>query len=180
MENLVGVVVKEEQLELSSEEDEPLELLSNSGKFIGEDIVIATCGTSAIKGQIADGFHIVEWVKKNMGIFKPANSVLDSKLSGLPDQMGRFSPWSTSNQLTEQRGEPVLPLVVAVEGSLSSPLLGPSAPGLRRRLRRGTSGDWPEGHRLPYPAVVKAEEGWRTTPSLPSPWFIWGGGGGAS
>ncbi|KAK9165718.1 hypothetical protein Scep_000909 [Stephania cephalantha] len=44
-------------------------------------------GRSAVEPQIGDGLHIVEWVKKKMGSFEPAISVLDSKLRGLPDQM---------------------------------------------------------------------------------------------
>lgn len=44
-------------------------------------------GCSAIEPQIGDGLHIVEWVKKKMGSFEPAFTILDSKLRGLPDQM---------------------------------------------------------------------------------------------
>ena len=44
-------------------------------------------GRSAVEPQIADGLHIVEWVKQKMGSFEPALSVLDVKLQGLPDQM---------------------------------------------------------------------------------------------
>ncbi|KAK3018092.1 hypothetical protein RJ639_004777 [Escallonia herrerae] len=44
-------------------------------------------GRSAIKSQVGDGVHIVEWVKKKMGSFEPAVSILDLKLQGLPDQM---------------------------------------------------------------------------------------------
>ncbi|KAK9130069.1 hypothetical protein Sjap_010556 [Stephania japonica] len=44
-------------------------------------------GRSAVEPQIGDGLHIIEWVKKKMGSFEPAISVLDSKLRGLPDQM---------------------------------------------------------------------------------------------
>ncbi|KAK4354638.1 hypothetical protein RND71_026832 [Anisodus tanguticus] len=44
-------------------------------------------GRSAIEPQIGDGLHIVEWMKKKMGSFEPAVTILDSKLQGLPDQM---------------------------------------------------------------------------------------------
>ncbi|GAY39716.1 hypothetical protein CUMW_046600 [Citrus unshiu] len=44
-------------------------------------------GRSAVQPQIGDGLHIVEWVKKKMGSFEPAVSILDTKLQGLPDQM---------------------------------------------------------------------------------------------
>lgn len=44
-------------------------------------------GRSAVEPQIGDGLHIVEWVRKKMGSFEPAVSVLDSKLRGLPDLM---------------------------------------------------------------------------------------------
>ncbi|CAB4289434.1 unnamed protein product [Prunus armeniaca] len=44
-------------------------------------------GRSAVQPQIGDGLHIVEWVKKKMGSFEPAVSILDAKLQGLPDQM---------------------------------------------------------------------------------------------
>jgi Leucine-rich repeat (LRR) protein len=44
-------------------------------------------GRSAVEPQIGDGLHIVEWVKKKMGTFEPALSVLDVKLQGLPDQI---------------------------------------------------------------------------------------------
>ncbi|XP_070016495.1 LRR receptor-like serine/threonine-protein kinase RGI5 isoform X4 [Nicotiana sylvestris] len=44
-------------------------------------------GRSAIEPQIGDGLHIVEWVKKKMGSFEPAVTILDSKLRALPDQM---------------------------------------------------------------------------------------------
>ena len=44
-------------------------------------------GCSAVEPQAGGGLHIVEWVKKKMGSFEPAVSVLDSKLQGLPDQM---------------------------------------------------------------------------------------------
>ncbi|KAG5515160.1 hypothetical protein RHGRI_036262 [Rhododendron griersonianum] len=44
-------------------------------------------GRSAVEPQIGDGLHIVEWVKKKMGSFEPAVTILDSKLQGLPDQM---------------------------------------------------------------------------------------------
>ncbi|CAI9763933.1 unnamed protein product [Fraxinus pennsylvanica] len=44
-------------------------------------------GRSAVESQIGDGLHIVEWVKKKMGSFEPAVTILDSKLQGLPDQM---------------------------------------------------------------------------------------------
>lgn len=46
-------------------------------------------GRSAIEPQVGDGMHIVEWVKKKMGSFEPAATILDSKLQGLPDQMGQ-------------------------------------------------------------------------------------------
>ena len=46
-------------------------------------------GRSAVETthQAGGGLHIVEWVKKKMGSFEPAVSVLDSKLQGLPDHM---------------------------------------------------------------------------------------------
>ncbi|KAG2665497.1 hypothetical protein I3760_15G010900 [Carya illinoinensis] len=44
-------------------------------------------GRSAVESRLGDGLHIVEWVKKKMGSFEPAISVLDTKLHGLPDQM---------------------------------------------------------------------------------------------
>ncbi|KAF8377213.1 hypothetical protein HHK36_030586 [Tetracentron sinense] len=44
-------------------------------------------GRSAIQPQVGDGLHIVEWVKKKMGSFEPAITILDSKLRSLPDQM---------------------------------------------------------------------------------------------
>ncbi|KAG8369269.1 hypothetical protein BUALT_Bualt15G0133900 [Buddleja alternifolia] len=44
-------------------------------------------GRSAIEPQIGEGLHIVEWVKKKMGSFEPALTVLDPKLQGLSDQM---------------------------------------------------------------------------------------------
>ncbi|KAL4281764.1 hypothetical protein GQ457_03G029390 [Hibiscus cannabinus] len=44
-------------------------------------------GRSAVGSQVGDGLHIVEWVKKKMGSFKPAASILDAKLQGLPDQL---------------------------------------------------------------------------------------------
>ncbi|KAK4390058.1 putative LRR receptor-like serine/threonine-protein kinase, partial [Sesamum angolense] len=44
-------------------------------------------GRSAVEPQIGDGLHIVEWVKKKMGSFEPAITILDLKLQGLPDQM---------------------------------------------------------------------------------------------
>lgn len=44
-------------------------------------------GRSAVENQVGDGLHIVEWVKKKMGSFEPAISILDTKLQGLPDQM---------------------------------------------------------------------------------------------
>lgn len=44
-------------------------------------------GRSAIEPQVGDGMHIVEWVKKKMGSFEPAITILDTKLQGLPDQM---------------------------------------------------------------------------------------------
>ncbi|KAK9144259.1 hypothetical protein Sjap_004162 [Stephania japonica] len=59
-------------------------------------------------------------------------------------------------------------------GELKLPSNGPSAPPTTGADCAGASGGWPEGHRPPCPATVKTEEGWRTTPFLPSPWFIWG------
>ncbi|KAF9682788.1 hypothetical protein SADUNF_Sadunf05G0144800 [Salix dunnii] len=44
-------------------------------------------GRSAVEPQVGDGLHIVEWVKKKMGSFEQAVSILDAKLQGLPDQM---------------------------------------------------------------------------------------------
>ncbi|KAL8030358.1 hypothetical protein ABFX02_14G282200 [Erythranthe guttata] len=44
-------------------------------------------GRSAVEPQIGEGMHIVEWVKKKMGSFEPAVTVLDTKLRGLPDQL---------------------------------------------------------------------------------------------
>ncbi|KAM6542233.1 hypothetical protein CsatB_006680 [Cannabis sativa] len=46
-------------------------------------------GRSAVESpsQLGDGLHIVEWVKKKMGSFEPAVSILETKLQGLPDQM---------------------------------------------------------------------------------------------
>lgn len=44
-------------------------------------------GRSAVESQTGEGMHIVEWVKKKMGSFEPAVTVLDSKLRGLPDQL---------------------------------------------------------------------------------------------
>lgn len=44
-------------------------------------------GRSAVEPQVGDGLHIVEWVRKKMGSFEPAVSVLDPKLQELPDQM---------------------------------------------------------------------------------------------
>lgn len=44
-------------------------------------------GRSAVEPQVGDGLHIVEWVKRKMGSFEPAVSILDTKLQGLPDQM---------------------------------------------------------------------------------------------
>ncbi|XWS15315.1 hypothetical protein CRYUN_Cryun35bG0085300 [Craigia yunnanensis] len=44
-------------------------------------------GRSAVESQVGEGMHIVEWVKKKMGSFEPAASILDTKLQGLPDQM---------------------------------------------------------------------------------------------
>ncbi|GAA0150751.1 hypothetical protein LIER_09618 [Lithospermum erythrorhizon] len=43
-------------------------------------------GRSAIEPQAGDGLHIVEWVKRKMGSFEPAITILDQKLQGLPDQ----------------------------------------------------------------------------------------------
>lgn len=43
-------------------------------------------GRSAVQ-QVGDGLHIVDWVKRKMGSFEPAVSILDTKLQGLPDQM---------------------------------------------------------------------------------------------
>ncbi|CAN1220856.1 LRR receptor-like serine/threonine-protein kinase RGI5 [Linum grandiflorum] len=44
-------------------------------------------GRSAVEPQIGDGLHIVEWVKKKMGSYEPASSILDVKLQGLSDQI---------------------------------------------------------------------------------------------
>lgn len=44
-------------------------------------------GRSAVESQVGDGLHIVEWVKKKMGSFEPAVSILDTKLQSLPDQL---------------------------------------------------------------------------------------------
>ncbi|XP_057424212.1 LRR receptor-like serine/threonine-protein kinase RGI5 [Lotus japonicus] len=44
-------------------------------------------GRSAVESHFGDGQHIVEWVKRKMGSFEPAVSILDSKLQSLPDQM---------------------------------------------------------------------------------------------
>ncbi|KAB2083657.1 hypothetical protein ES319_A05G283500v1 [Gossypium barbadense] len=44
-------------------------------------------GRSAVESQVGDGVHIVEWVKKKMGSFEPAASILDAKLRGMPDQL---------------------------------------------------------------------------------------------
>ncbi|CAM8999539.1 unnamed protein product [Rhodiola kirilowii] len=44
-------------------------------------------GRSAVESQLGDGMHIVEWVKKKMGSYELALTVLDPKLQGLPDQM---------------------------------------------------------------------------------------------
>lgn len=44
-------------------------------------------GRSAVETRLGDGQHIVEWVKKKMGSFEPAITILDAKLQGLPDQM---------------------------------------------------------------------------------------------
>ncbi|KAE8668481.1 putative LRR receptor-like serine/threonine-protein kinase [Hibiscus syriacus] len=44
-------------------------------------------GRSAVESRVGDGLHIVEWVKKKMGSFEPAASILDAKLQGLPDQL---------------------------------------------------------------------------------------------
>nr|QAS62456.1 LRR receptor-like kinase family protein [Sedum alfredii] len=44
-------------------------------------------GRSAIESRVGDGMHIVEWVKKKMGSYEPAMTVLESKLQSLPDQM---------------------------------------------------------------------------------------------
>ncbi|KAK3426166.1 hypothetical protein EUGRSUZ_F02681 [Eucalyptus grandis] len=44
-------------------------------------------GRSAVESQAGDGLHIVEWVKKKMGSFEPAVTILDTKLQSLPDQM---------------------------------------------------------------------------------------------
>lgn len=44
-------------------------------------------GRSAVENRVREGSHIVEWVKKKMGSFEPAITILDTKLQGLPDQM---------------------------------------------------------------------------------------------
>ncbi|XP_020554537.1 probable LRR receptor-like serine/threonine-protein kinase At1g34110 isoform X2 [Sesamum indicum] len=44
-------------------------------------------GRSAVEPQIGNSLHIVEWVKKKMGSFEPAITILDLQLQGLPDQM---------------------------------------------------------------------------------------------
>ncbi|KAJ7973994.1 LRR receptor-like kinase [Quillaja saponaria] len=44
-------------------------------------------GRSAVESRVGDGQHIVEWVKKKMGSFEPAVSILETKLQGLPDQL---------------------------------------------------------------------------------------------
>ncbi|KAK9153840.1 hypothetical protein Sjap_001320 [Stephania japonica] len=78
----------------------------------------------------------------------------------------------SEGDLDRTRGKPVLPLVGTVEGSLSSPH-GPLRPPPSRAVRSGPPA---AGQRAtaPCPAAVEAEEGWRTTPFLPFPWFIWG------
>ncbi|XP_042494020.1 LRR receptor-like serine/threonine-protein kinase RGI5 [Macadamia integrifolia] len=43
-------------------------------------------GRSAVESHVGEGLHIVEWVKKKMGSFEPAITILDSKLQGLTDQ----------------------------------------------------------------------------------------------
>lgn len=42
---------------------------------------------NAVESRVSDGLHIVDWVKKKMGSFEPAVTILDSKLRRLPDQM---------------------------------------------------------------------------------------------
>ncbi|KAJ0763913.1 putative protein kinase RLK-Pelle-LRR-XI-1 family [Helianthus annuus] len=44
-------------------------------------------GCSAVENRLREGSHIVEWVKKKMGSFEPAVTILDAKLQGMPDQM---------------------------------------------------------------------------------------------
>ncbi|KAK4428378.1 putative LRR receptor-like serine/threonine-protein kinase [Sesamum alatum] len=44
-------------------------------------------GRGAIEPQIGNGLHIVEWVKKKMGSYEPAITILDKTLHGLPDPM---------------------------------------------------------------------------------------------
>ncbi|KAF5794317.1 putative protein kinase RLK-Pelle-LRR-XI-1 family [Helianthus annuus] len=44
-------------------------------------------GRSAVENRLREGSHIVEWVKKKMGSFEPAVTILDAKLQGMPDQM---------------------------------------------------------------------------------------------
>ncbi|KAJ0817059.1 putative protein kinase RLK-Pelle-LRR-XI-1 family [Helianthus annuus] len=44
-------------------------------------------GRSAVENQVREGSHIVEWVKKKMGSFEPAVTILDAKLQRMPDQM---------------------------------------------------------------------------------------------
>ncbi|GKA83598.1 probable LRR receptor-like serine/threonine-protein kinase [Tanacetum coccineum] len=40
-----------------------------------------------LNNRLREGSHIVEWVKKKMGSFEPAVTILNTKLQGLPDQM---------------------------------------------------------------------------------------------
>ncbi|KAK9145205.1 hypothetical protein Sjap_005108 [Stephania japonica] len=118
------------------------------------------------------------------------------KRSGIfRDRVGVFM-----SPLTKHRGEPVLPLVGVVEGSLSSPLFGPSAPGLRQ-LARGPppplSGRCRGGGRVanhPFPPFSMVHMGWGRrsllvglppTPSAEDGAPLWGptahssGGGGS-
>ncbi|GKB32225.1 probable LRR receptor-like serine/threonine-protein kinase [Tanacetum coccineum] len=44
-------------------------------------------GRSAVENRLREGSHVVEWVKKKMGSFEPAVTILNTKLQGLPDQM---------------------------------------------------------------------------------------------
>lgn len=46
-------------------------------------------GRSAVQSHAPGegGLHIVEWVKRKMGSFEPAVSILDAKLQALPDQI---------------------------------------------------------------------------------------------
>ncbi|CAL0320510.1 unnamed protein product [Lupinus luteus] len=44
-------------------------------------------GRSAVESHVVDGQHIAEWVKRKMGGFEPAVSILDTKLQCVPDQM---------------------------------------------------------------------------------------------